>query len=350
MGAWVIYGAYGYTGELVVRMAADAGLKPILAGRREEALRPLGERYGFDIVPVSLDDRAALQALLKRVDVVAHCAGPFKFTAWPMVQACLATGTHYLDITGEIEIFEGCAQRGEAAKEAGVMLLPGVGFDVVPTDCLAARLVARMPEAVRLNLAIYGSGGLSHGTASTVVANLDQPGAIRQDGKIVQVPRGHEVREIDYGTGPRQAVAIPWGDVSTAFHSTGVPNITCYAALPKKMIKNMRRRGALIDWVMSLDATKSVAQWWVDRNLHGPTDQQRAEGQSRCWGEAIDAQGNAVQSRLSCPEGYTLTAMTTLAAVRRVLDGQVKPGFQTPSSAFGADFVLDAPGVEFVDL
>ena len=350
-GRWLIYGAYGYTGELITGMAAEQGMQPILAGRREEALRRLGDRHGFEIVPVSLDDPAGLRALLERVDVVAHCAGPFKFTSRPMVEACLATGTHYLDMTGEIEIFEACARDGDRAREAGVMLLPGVGFDVVPTDCLAARLHARMPQAVALTLAIYGSGGgLSHGTASTVVANLDQPGAIRQAGKIVEVPRAHALRDVDFGTGPRRSVAIPWGDVSTAFYSTGIPDIATFAALPKKLIRNMQRDGALTRWVMALGLTRKLAQAWVDRNLRGPTDAQREAGQSRCWGEVEDAQGNTLVSRLLGPEGYTLTAMTTLAAVRRVLDGQARAGFQTPSLAFGADFVLDAPGVSFEDL
>jgi short subunit dehydrogenase-like uncharacterized protein len=350
-GRWAIYGAYGYTGELITRMAAEQGLKPILAGRREDALRPLADKHGLEVAAVSLEDSPGLRALLERVDVVAHCAGPFKYTARPMLEACLATGTHYLDITGEIEIFEACARMGAEAAEAGVMLLPGVGFDVVPTDCLAARLKARMPEAVSLTLAIYGSGGgLSHGTASTVIANLDRPGAIRQEGKIVQVERAHALREIDFGTGPRQCVAIPWGDVSTAFHSTGIPDIVTFASFPRKLIKNMQRKGALTNWVVTLGLTRKLAQAWVDRNLHGPTDAQREAGRSRCWGEVLDAQGNAAVSRLVGPEGYTLTAMTTLAAVRRVLDGQARPGFQTPSRAFGADFVLDAPGVSFEDL
>ena len=131
--------------------------------------------------------------------MVLHCAGPFSRTARPMVEACLRNKKHYTDITGEIAVFEACAALDKKAQEAGIMLMPGVGFDVVPTDCLAKHLKGRLPTATRLSLAFYGVGRLSHGTQATMIMNIGKGGAIRRDGKITGVPAAWKTREIDFG-------------------------------------------------------------------------------------------------------------------------------------------------------
>ena len=183
----LIYGANGYTGELITRFAAERGLKPILAGRNEAKIAELAEKYGFEYRAFSLEDTAKLDATLQEVDMVLHCAGPFSITSLPMVKACLRNKKHYTDITGEISVFETCASFDKKAVEAGVMVMPGVGFDVVPSDCLARHLKDRLPSATHLSLAFYGMGRLSHGTAATMTMNVGKGGAIRKDGKITGV-------------------------------------------------------------------------------------------------------------------------------------------------------------------
>src|SRR4051812_14952024 len=172
-----------------------------------------------------------MDAAVGEVAAVLHCAGPFSHTSRPMADACLRTKTHYLDITGEAAVIESLAARDEEAKRSGVMLLPCVGFDVVPTDCLAAHLKRRLPSATRLALAIQGIGRISRGTATTMVENINRGGLIRRGGKLQSVPAAWKTREIDFGRGPRSATTIPWGDVATAFYSTGIPNIVVYAAI-----------------------------------------------------------------------------------------------------------------------
>ena len=349
MGDLLVYGSYGYTGELVVARALSLGLQPILAGRREVAVRTQAEAAGLRWRVADLADKAALDACLQGVSVVLHCAGPFSRTAKPMIEACIRNRAHYLDITGEIAVFELAAKLGDRADQAGVMLMPGVGFDVVPSDCLAAHLKCRLPDATHLALGFWSAGSTSHGTASTMVENVDQGGAIRQDGRITPVPSAYDVRTIDFGRGPTSAVTIPWGDVSTAFYSTGIPNIRVYIGLPSVAIWGLRAT-RLLGWFLKQAWVKKQLQARVDAAPAGPTPEQRARGKSLLWGEATNAAGQQVVSRLATPDGYTLTADAAVRIAQRALAHETKPGFQTASMVYGADFVLGLEGVRREDI
>lgn len=344
---FLIYGANGYTGELITRFAAERGLKPILAGRNAEKISELAAKYGFEYRIFSLEDDAKLDAALQEVDMVLHCAGPFSITSVPMVKACLRNKNHYTDITGEISVFETCAAMGNKAVEAGIMVMPGVGFDVVPSDCLAMHLKNRLPSATHLTLAWYGMGRMSHGTQATMTMNVGRGGAIRKDGKITPVPSGWKTREIDLGEVRRTGVTIPWGDVSTAFHSTGIPNIEVYTVVPPSALKTMKMTRYL-GWLM---ATGPV-QKYLQRNIPpgGPSDAEREKGKTLMWGEASDAEGNRVESRQQGPEGYTLTAIAALNIAEKILAGNHKPGFQTPAKAYGADLILEIKGTARQDV
>lgn len=345
----LIYGAYGYTGDLIARLAAARGFRPTLAGRSAHKLEPLAKELGLPWVVVGLDDDAALDAALADFDAVLHCAGPFSRTSKPMVQACLRTGTHYLDITGEIAVFEACARKDEAAKAAGVMLLPGVGFDVVPSDCLAAHLKARLPDATELQMAFSSvGGGISHGTATTAVENLGEPSAIRKDGVISPVRMGSRSRRVDFGRGPVPCLGIPWGDVSTAFHSTGIPNIEVFIRVPGSAILGARIGGWLSP-LMKTGFVRGLAQRRIDAAPAGPSQAARVEAFTVLWGEATSPTGRA-EARLKVVEGYTLTAQAGLESARRACTGGAVPGYQTPSKAFGADYILQFEGSEFTEL
>ncbi len=343
--ALLVYGAYGYTGALVVKEAIARGLRPVLAGRDSVALSAVAKPFGLVERAASLDDPRALDSTLDGVRVVLHCAGPFIHTSAPMVDACLRRGVHYLDVTGELGVFEAIAARDAEARARGVTLLPGVGFDVVPSDCLAAHLARRLPGATHLALAFRGPRGISRGTATTIAENAGSGGAVRRDGRIVSVPAAWRTREVDFGDGRRDlVVTIPWGDVSTAWHSTGIPNVEVYMA----MTAAMRRALVISRWLGWLLSAGPVRRWLVARaraRKSGPSDASRARGESRLWGEARDAHGHSVVSRLVAPEAYTLTARTAVEAAIRVLGGGVGVGFQTPSRAFGADFILGLAGV-----
>lgn len=345
---FLIYGANGYTGELITRMAAERGLKPILAGRSEAKVAELAAKYGFEYRVFSLDDTAKLDAALQVVDVVLHCAGPFSITSRPMVEACIRHGKHYTDITGEISVFESCAAMSKQAEAAGVMLMPGVGFDVVPSDCLAKHLNERLPSATHLTLAFYGMGGISHGTQATMTMNVGRGGAIRKNGAITPVPAAWKTREIDFGEGiVKTGVTIPWGDVSTAYHSTGIPNIEVFTIAPRSAIKAMKM-SRYLGWLLATSPVQKYLQSKIKPG--GPSDAERAKGRTLMRGEARDNDGNSVATLQQGPEGYTLTAIAALNIAEKILSGNLKPGYQTPASAYGADLILEIPGTARQDI
>lgn len=347
-GRFMIYGATGYTGKLMTRLARDMGLDPIIAGRSEAKLKSLANQYDFESRAFELSDRSAIDEALGEVDVVLHVAGPFSATSKPMVDACMRMGTHYLDITGEISVFEACARRDEAAKEAGIMLMPGVGFDVVPSDCLAAHMKRRMPDATELVLGISGIGTASRGTSKTMIESIGEGTRVRRGGKITSLGKAPQ-RDMDFGQGPKKAVAVGWGDVSTAYHSTGIPNITVYFEANPQLAQ-MANIGGLTRFFLSLGFMQKRLKAQVDAQPEGPNEQERAAGSSVLVGEATNEAGDKVVSRLKTPEGYSLTTKTGLDIVQRVLDGEAKPGFQTPSSVFGPDYITTFEGCVLEDL
>lgn len=341
----LLYGAYGYTGELTARFAKARGIRLILAGRDAARTNEVAQRWGSDHRVFSLDDPRALDEGLRGVSVVLHCAGPFARTSRPMVDACLRNKAHYLDITGEVAVFEECATRDDEARAAGVMLLPGAGFDVVPSDCLAAHMKRRLPDATHLTLAFRGLSSVSHGTAKTMVENLNAGGLVRRNGVLTPVKVSELTREIDYGDGKRRmSMAIPWGDVSTAFHSTQIPNIEVYIPAPRAMRVGARALSVLGP-IAAIKPVQNLLKRAIDTRPAGPSDEQRARGASFLYGEARNSEGRVVVSRLRTPDGYTLTADASLRLLSRVLEGDFKSGFQTPSRAYGADFVLTLEGV-----
>lgn len=346
-GRWLLYGANGYTGELIARAAAARSMRPILAGRSASAVSALASELGLEHRIAALDDPGALDAALDGISLVMHCAGPFSRTSKPMVEACLRKRAHYLDITGEIVVFERCAARDQESRDAGVMLLPGIGFDVVPTDGLAAHLASRLPGATHLALAFQVSGGVSRGTATTAVENLHRGGMVRKDGVLTPVPPAWRTRMIDFGRGPRPAVTIPWGDVSTAFHSTGIPNVEVYMAAPTALRVMLRAARVMLP-VLNTGPVQRLLKSRIQAGARGPSAEERQHGWSRVWGEAR-AGARTVVSRLTAPESYALTVLTALAAVEKVLAGGAKPGYQTPSRAFGKGFILEIPGTSLTD-
>ncbi|MET0389850.1 MAG: saccharopine dehydrogenase NADP-binding domain-containing protein [Polyangiales bacterium] len=349
MQTYLIYGANGYTGELIARAARARGHAPILAGRRESTVRPLAEELGLAYRAFSLADPSAVDAGLDGIPLLLNCAGPFSQTARPLVDGCLRRHVHYLDVTGEVDVFEALAARDQEARAASVMLLPGVGFDVVPTDCVAAHLHRRLPGATQLRLAIQLEMALSRGTATTTVEGFGRPNLVRRGGVITPLPMGELAREIDFGAGPVLTVAIPWGDVSTAYHSTGIPDIEVYTAA-NALVRMGMRLSNLIAPLLRSSQLQGFLKRQIQKNSAGPTLEERTSRRSRIWGEAIDDAGTRAITHLETPEAYNLTIETALAAITLSLTHPPKLGFQTPSRAFGPDFILQIPTVTRRDL
>ena len=344
---FLIYGANGYTGALIVELAVKQGLKPVIAGRSEHKIKLLAEKQGLEYLVFDLNNKAETIKHLERFRLVLNCAGPFSRTARPMVEACLAAKTHYLDITGEIEVFEMIKSYHAQALESQVVLLPGVGFDVVPTDCMAQFLHRQLPDATHLELAFASVGGsISHGTMTTMLENLGKVGAVRENGVIVSKPNGYKGKEIDFGPLKQFAMTIPWGDVSTAFHTTHIPNIETYVGASKAAFYFMKLQ-FLFNPLLRTDFVKKRLQAYVDKKITGPTESQCQNGKALIWGKATNAKGKSVLARLEAPEGYKLTAEAALLITQKVLALKDISGYQTPAGLFGSDLILEIAGTKF---
>lgn len=333
----LIYGCYGYTGELIVEEAQMMELPVLLSGRNAERVEALARRHGLPWEACDLGDEAGLDALLAKVDVVLHCAGPYVHTYAPMLAACLRNRKHYLDITGEIGVFEAISEYHADAKAAKIMLMPGVGFDVVPTDCLAARLQRQLPAARELHIAILNVGArMSHGTAKTMVENLGSPNLVRRGGEIVERPMAQDTIQADFGRGGKTAYSLPWGDVSTAYYTTGIPDITTYFALPKGQARFLRL-SRYFGWLLRMGWVRRMARKRIEKQPAGPSSEQREHSATMLWGQVRDAQGKAVTATMETPNGYTFTAQSAVYIAQRVLAGDWKAGFQTPAGCYGPE-------------
>ena len=344
MTRWMVYGANGFTGRALAKLAEQTGQRPVLAGRSVAKILPLAEELGLDHVIVDPVDTSGLRTALADVTVVANCAGPFSQTAGPLVDACLATTTHYVDITGEVDVFESIYARASEAERAGVVLLPGAGFDVVPTDCLAAILAAKLPEATELELAFTLSGGFSPGTIKTALEGISVGGRARVDGELQSVPLAHRQTIAEFSSGPRQVTAIPWGDLSSAYRTTGIPNITTYTVLPGSDLIN--RSQQFLGPLLRMPAVQRAGASLVDRWITGPSEQRQTTSK-RCevWGRVSGPGKHYASGTVSTPAGQLFTVDALLHAVLRLLGGDVMPGAHTPSSAFGSDFLDDLDDV-----
>lgn len=343
---FLLYGANGYTARLILEKVAQFGMNPILCGRDEGKLRPLAEQHGLSYRVADLTDEIALNNAMRDVPVVLHCAGPFSKTALSMQQACLRNGVHYLDITGEIAVFEQGAEMDRQAREQGVMLMSGVGFDVVPTDCLAQYLHNKLPDATYLQLAFANDGGaLSHGTAQTAVDNLGQGGLVRENGLLKTVPYAHRVLHVKFANGQTlPCMSIPWGDVSTAFHTTGILNIEAFIGSTPGSIR-MAKLGNSFNWLLKRKGVQKWVSQQITKRITGPDEAKRNKAKTQVWGRVGNKNGKTVEARLTGPEGYNLTALSALIITKKVLQGNAKPGFQTPAGLYGANLVLEIEGV-----
>lgn len=344
----IIYGAYGYTGELIVRRAVELGLRPMLAGRNSDALKKVADAHALPHSACDLADAQGLDGLLKGAKVLIHAAGPFIHTAKPMMEACIRNGVHYTDITGEIAVFQMAESLSEKARGRGVMLMPGTGFDIVPSDCLAAHLHSRMPDAESLVMAFHSSGKASRGTSLTVVEGMGMGGAIRENGRLKAVPDAFDVRTFELGGKPRTAVTIPWGDVFTAFFSTGIPNTRVYMTMPEQLVKGLRF-GRWFGWLTRADWFKERLRQKIKAGKPGPTDDERARNAMHLYGEVINSKGEKMTASITTPEGYTLTAMAAVHIATEVANGNFKAGFCTPSMAFGKGLIVQFTEGGFVD-
>ena len=338
----MIYGANGYTGELIAKEAIEKGYQPILAGRNQAQIEKLATELNltYRVFPLTFENQIIEN--LNDIHLVIHCAGPFSATAEPMMQACIKSKTHYTDITGEIGVFELAQSLNQRAKEAGIVICPGVGFDVIPTDCLASLLKEKMPDATHLALGFDSGSSMSPGTAKTSIEGVASGGRVRKDGVITQVPLAFKERQIDFGNGSKNAVTIPWGDVSTAYHSTGIPNIEVYIPVSPKGVKNMRKMN-WFRWLVKFKFVQNKMKQQIEKTAKGPNESQREKLRTFLWGEVTNDAGDKLVGRIETCNGYQLTYIAAVEVAKFLLENEVEGGAYTPSKLISNQMIFDVP-------
>jgi len=349
--SWALYGATGYTGPLISERAVARGHKPLLLGRSAEKLEALAGRHGLPYRAVPLDDGAGLRDAIRGMKAVVHAAGPFIHTSAPMVQACLDEKVSYLDITGEPDVFKAVYARDAEAKERGVALIPGVGFDVIPSNCLCAYVAAKVEQPHTLEFALAGIGTLSPGTVKSAVPLVLGGGKVFRDGRETPWPLGKGTRRVKLSTREVWAAVAPISDLYAAQRATQIPNVTAYFAVPSRFASLGR-----IGWplgVVALPLLRAVLgggrlDATIEKRVKGGTAESRAAGHSHLWARAEGPRGSA-EAWLDCSEGYEFTGHAAVLAVERVI-AHAPRGALAPAVAFGADFVLEVPGGRRTDV
>jgi short subunit dehydrogenase-like uncharacterized protein len=342
----MIYGAYGYTGQLIARQALARGHRPLLAGRDEAKLAPLARELDLPCVSVALEDRAALLGALGRVAAVCHAAGPFIHTCEPMLAACLEARVSYLDITGELPVIESVFERHTQAEQRGIALIPGVGFDVVPSDCLARFVAERVPDATELELALAVLGRPSGGTTKASFEGVLRGNFVRRAGKLEQIPFGQGLREVQFSDRKRSVLPIPWGDLATAFRSTGIADITTYLAVPAELARALPLARPLLPGLsrlLGLPLPRRLLLSLISSYVSGPSERARRAGSAYLWARAANRAGLEQQAWLETIDGYAFTAESAVLALE-ALERTPRRGALTPAQAFGTDFVLSVSG------
>ena len=340
--SWLLYGATGFSGRLIAQAAKARGHNVILAGRNPKRLEALAGELGTSFRVFDMSHRDTIDKGLSGIRLLLNCAGPFSLTASTLAQASLRTGAHYLDIAGEVADHRVLQRLDERARETGVMLLPGVGFGILPSDCLAHYLKERQPNAVTLTLAFSAGASASHGTLATLLESLQQSGFVRRSGQLVAAEPASESRTIDFGpAGERRAVLFPWrADVLSAGLSTEIPHIQSYAAVPVIMRFILKRRA-----LFQSGFPRRLLESWVARVPDGPKAAERAKRKSWLYGEVVNEIGARVRAVVSGPDPYDFTVLAALAAVERSLGGNVPEGFITPAQLLGSAPLTELPGV-----
>lgn len=349
-GQVLLYGAYGFTGSGIARLAEEYNIRPVLSGRNGDKLKVLADEVGFDFIELSLDDNHdKLVEVLRHFELVMHIAGPYTYTAEPMLNAVVAAGTHYVDLTGENHVIQAQLDRHEEFVAANIMVMPAVGYDVVPTDALNLYVARQVQDPTNLEMIMNMSystaegAPASRGTLKSGLEMLSRPLLMRQDGQMIEVEQPKTItREINGEQ--RTLVQIPWADMMTSWVSTGVPTIEIYQA----------QDGEIPGWVLGLARTelgKGLLGWLIDTFLPpGPPPEAQATRQTQLIATATNAQGESASAEMITPEPYLLTFHSALIIARHILEGRWDPGFQTPAKVYGPDLALEIPGVSRRDL
>lgn len=334
----LLYGANGYSAQLIIEELLSKNILPVVAGRTHNKIKSAATKFGCEFKIFDLDDFETICNEIVNFKVVLNCAGPFQFTAEKLIKACIKEKVNYIDITGEIPVIEYAWSKNDEAKKAGICIIPSVGFDVIPTDCLSVITARKIKNPQSLEILLQNENvKISRGTLITTIEMMCNSGKLRKEGKIIDSPIGEKVFVKDIGEKKYYGISIPWGDVASAYYSTGIKNITVYLGV-NRIIYSLRKVLLQLIKLLRVNLIKSGIIRIIKLLVTGPDEKKRKKVKSYI----ITSVKNEIESCTDInlvTEGYTLTKIGAATAVERILQGIDKKGTLTPAMAFGYDFV-----------
>ncbi len=290
-----------------------------------------------------------MEDAVTEVSVVLNAAGPFGQTAPLLVEACLNKRVHYLDLSFEISPIKMCQNSLDlVAKDSGVMLLPGIGFGCTVMDYAAQISKETLPGVTSISMFISGIESLSRGVLKSFATGLTSGITEMRRGRLHNSMRPRYERSPFEGSHKRWQ-SISWGGVITAAYTTSIPNITTYIpsdSIITRWVAGRRWR----HYFYTLPFAKRYLAKQLAGEKYGPTDEERREQNSSLYIIARDDKGKEFRCVITAPDPYSYTVHTSLEAVKRVIWGESKSGFQTAPIVFGKDFFVDLPGINITML
>lgn len=339
----VLYGATGYTGRLVTDELARRGLDHVLSGRDEAKLARLAEQHGAPAKAAALDDDRALRDLLDGASAVINCAGPFTLAGDALVRAAIASRTHYVDSTGEQSFIQMVFERhGRTAEHAGVALLPALGFDYAPGDCIASLAAGGHEPLDELVLAYDVEGfGMSRGTLRSALVAMKGGDVVYEDEQWRAAPGGIFRASFDFPEpiGRQQMSRYPSGEVITAPHHTRTRKVT--SLLTTRTAAPFAAAAPLLPYTLPAlglvlrTPLRGLLGKAVGILPEGPPVEARRAAEFTVVAVARGADGSTRQGVVRGSDVYGLTAVTLVHAAQLVsAPGFDRAGALGPAAAF----------------
>lgn len=366
-----VYGATGFTGNLVAHELAKAVDAMIIAGRTQAKLdRLAAEIRGSGEVLVqtrlaSIDDDKSLDAMLDGVDVLINCAGPFSDVGVPVVAAAVRNATHYYDTTGEQAFMRQVQQDFDtSAREQGLVLAPASAYEYC-VGAFAARL-AVAAGARRLGICYaHRNSGMSHGTKKSVLRAIGDPGYTFVDGQLSQKALAYRVFEVPRpGRDAHCAVWIPGGEsIQVPLFAGHINQVETCVATGKHASKWLKYGLPLFGPLLGL--TQPLIDRVIDRTdgdphraqatptkAGAPADEMSVGGQRpEFFVTAFDPRDSSYFVGIAGGDPYLVTSRIIVEAARRTLEGPPKTcGFTSVAALYEARDFLDAVKLEIVEL
>ncbi|NRB41299.1 MAG: saccharopine dehydrogenase NADP-binding domain-containing protein [Pseudomonadales bacterium] len=318
MKMWMIYGANGFLGQLIVAEAVRRGYQPILAGRNDKALMLLADTYDLEYRVFDLQHQKIIKDQLHDVVLLLNCAGPFMQTADALRTAAIAKGCHYLDVSAETAVNQQSLACDNQAIESGSVILPALGFYSVVADVLVHRLLEQHAEISRVKLIYTGQPFYSRGMQKTLFFLFLQ-GTVN-------------AKKLPY--------ALLQADKGMCMYSSGLNEISLYQESCHSVFRKYRWMGILKPILKTALIQRFIENQMDKRRENKCSDTLTRNIQITAQGYIAGDNSGRLEHKMEVAESFSFSVFSTLMAVEHVLADKLMPGAYSPSQALDIDAVL----------